>query len=597
MRSLVVALRVLGMFSIVFVTNQVANAQTPADGSVIRRSTGDVYLMEDGQRRGIRDMPSLRAYGLGRIMHMSDAQVDGIPLGLPLPSIQTRWIRRSTGEIYFLEAGKRRHIISMEVLAKLFPQADVRDLPDADVDSIAEGDVIGRPTFRGDVPCGPIVDEGYPALRKLADVNGDKRLDYCRFAGEAPDIFLSCQLAMAKDCYSKEPHGFNSIKGIDQGYENKPRALIDINADGKADFCRYVGNPPDVRLLCNLAGKSGFEAEQYTNPSNYLAAGDKRALLIAADGTPISYITNSTTGSWYAFGTDSNGTPWRLEGEIKKHADSHAGPGHFIYNADVRLYNDTVRRDRNGRPLPENQNPVRPGLRVRVSTSWNDAGSGMNFRITGLYGYRSVGFEYSQTAFSPSVGFLNVYLRRWRCEDTRKDVICDTRFAGELRSDAEAPNWKGKQPQSMADYLPDEIKLLSYFQPVLDIQTAETDASVETGVAWFDAKHWYEHRPADLIRLKSDTTFDQQVGKELGTIRRLEIFGNLMIAVGVIGLGIGFAPITVAAGAYIGLYGAVGAAGVSWWGIVAAENTPARLLERCKKYPNLEWCIPGKQGP
>jgi hypothetical protein len=125
---------------------------------------------------------------------------------------------------------------------------------------------------------GPIVDVGYPGLRQLADVDGDGRLDYCRFVGDPPEVFLSCQLGLANGLFSLEPHGFNSIKRIDQGYENRPRALIDINSDQRADFCRFVGNFPTVRVLCNLADRSGFAAEQYANPADYLTPGEMRTL-------------------------------------------------------------------------------------------------------------------------------------------------------------------------------------------------------------------------------------------------------------------------------------------------------------------------------
>ena len=51
---------------------------------------------------------------------------------------------------------------------------------------------------------------------------------------------------------------FNSIRGIDQGYENLPRLLADVNGDNRADFCRFVGDSPNIFLSCNLANASGF---------------------------------------------------------------------------------------------------------------------------------------------------------------------------------------------------------------------------------------------------------------------------------------------------------------------------------------------------
>ena len=47
------------------------------------------------------------------------------------------------------------------------------------------------------------LDPGYPEFRVMADVNGDdvvggsSRADYCRFVGDPPMTFLSCALAIA----------------------------------------------------------------------------------------------------------------------------------------------------------------------------------------------------------------------------------------------------------------------------------------------------------------------------------------------------------------------------------------------------------------
>ena len=107
------------------------------------------------------------------------------------------------------------------------------------------------------------IDQGYVDLpRGLADVNGDGRADYCRFVGNAPNIFLSCNLATASG-FDVNQYGFNSIPGIDQGYSYPPRQLADVNGDGRADYCRFVGNAPLIFLSCNLATASGFDRSQY----------------------------------------------------------------------------------------------------------------------------------------------------------------------------------------------------------------------------------------------------------------------------------------------------------------------------------------------
>ena len=102
------------------------------------------------------------------------------------------------------------------------------------------------------------IDKGYNDLpRYFADVNSDGRADFCRFVGNSPQIFLSCNLATTSG-FGTNQYAFNSVSGIDPGYAHLPRTLIDKNNDRRADFCRFVGNKPNIFLRCNLASTSGF---------------------------------------------------------------------------------------------------------------------------------------------------------------------------------------------------------------------------------------------------------------------------------------------------------------------------------------------------
>ncbi|MEH1834752.1 MAG: hypothetical protein V7L29_22505 [Nostoc sp.] len=159
------------------------------------------------------------------------------------------------------------------------------------------------------------IDQGYENLpRFLADVNGDTRADYCRFVGNSPDIYLSCNLATAFG-FSTNQYGFNSITGIDQGYENLPRFLADVNGDTRADYCRFVGDTPNIYLSCNLAAASGFSTNQYEfnsitgidqgyeNLPRFLADvnGDTRADYCRFVGDPNIYLScNLATASGFS---------------------------------------------------------------------------------------------------------------------------------------------------------------------------------------------------------------------------------------------------------------------------------------------------------
>ncbi|AFY57563.1 hypothetical protein Riv7116_5167 [Rivularia sp. PCC 7116] len=107
-------------------------------------------------------------------------------------------------------------------------------------------------------------DLGYQNRPRLwGDVNQDGKQDFCRFVGSRKEEFLSCHLAQGNG-FSSNKYGFNSIKGIDRGYDNLPQWMQDVNRDGRDDFCRFVGNGGEIKPVCNLARKSGFDTNQYT---------------------------------------------------------------------------------------------------------------------------------------------------------------------------------------------------------------------------------------------------------------------------------------------------------------------------------------------
>lgn len=109
-----------------------------------------------------------------------------------------------------------------------------------------------------------ITDKGYGEYpRFLADVNNDGINDYCRAVGDAPNIFLSCQLG-GRNGFSSNPYGFNSEAGkTDLGYPGTGW-MEDVNADGRMDYCRQVGTAPNRFYAALLAGPNGFSKQQYT---------------------------------------------------------------------------------------------------------------------------------------------------------------------------------------------------------------------------------------------------------------------------------------------------------------------------------------------
>jgi hypothetical protein len=120
------------------------------------------------------------------------------------------------------------------------------------------------------------VDLGYSDTpRVFVDVNGDQRADFCRFRGDPNARYITCDLA--------GPSGFvgtlNSAPGVDLGYSDTPRVFVDVNADGRADFCRFRGPANSRYITCDLATATGFQSEALKSPAVDLGYDDAPRLL------------------------------------------------------------------------------------------------------------------------------------------------------------------------------------------------------------------------------------------------------------------------------------------------------------------------------
>ncbi|MFB9449038.1 VCBS repeat-containing protein [Dactylosporangium vinaceum] len=106
-----------------------------------------------------------------------------------------------------------------------------------------------------------VVDPGYDDTRKWADVNGDGRADYCRFVGSANYAAMNIQ------CTPATGSGFGSTgmsPVMDGGYAGRS-AWADVNGDGRADFCRVV-NYGGYQDLCTLSDGSGWSTTSFAHP-------------------------------------------------------------------------------------------------------------------------------------------------------------------------------------------------------------------------------------------------------------------------------------------------------------------------------------------
>jgi hypothetical protein len=105
----------------------------------------------------------------------------------------------------------------------------------------------------------PYIDIGWPDGRAFVDVNGDGRADYCRITGSNVNdggAFLYCRMSDGGTFGAEVGSG----QAIDPGFGSahpadlQARYWADVNGDGLPDFCRGVGSwNPNYYIRCSLA--------------------------------------------------------------------------------------------------------------------------------------------------------------------------------------------------------------------------------------------------------------------------------------------------------------------------------------------------------
>jgi len=132
-------------------------------------------------------------------------------------------------------------------------------------------DAAGNPSFSAESSAWTLsaitpAAEGYP--KGFYDFNGDGLPDYCRvLAGGV----LRCGLASLNGFLAAE---VSSAVAIDGGYK-EGAAFVDVNADGKVDYCRIVGVTGNYSLRCTFSNGVGWEVASGTpNRERYSPALD-----------------------------------------------------------------------------------------------------------------------------------------------------------------------------------------------------------------------------------------------------------------------------------------------------------------------------------
>lgn len=387
----------------------------------------------------------------------------------------------------------------------------------------------GQTTTQQQLPAG-IADKGYPDFRQLVDVNGDGVIDYCRFVGDKPKVYLSCQLGDKKTGFQTNPYGFNAPTGTDLG--GAPRLIFPI---GYMGFCRYLavplknpvshaGSPPVAetnaknvkgvaeispgpkagrprpqllpaldplqKLSCIEAKKAGgFDASKEIDPSHPAVAQPlgtapnlkrKVTLVTGPDGATIELVTDASPGTWIASVQDATGRHWHLSSSSTVGQSS----GYTTY---MKLYSD---EDDFGKPFTAKVLKAYPRANIAFDEFFQMTSAGyISYSTTGKTkldvnlpnGILPIGFTLTRSGALPGSQVF-VYDSCTPADPKVPSVP----YLGTTNADGSIA-WKGPQPPSISNCIPASTKL-SYFAQVATVLEARARNILRTGNPAIDNK-------------------------------------------------------------------------------------------------------------
>ena len=154
----------------------------------------------------------------------------------------------------------------------------------------------------------------YPGTRGYVDVNGDGRTDFCRFEGSPGAYYIYCTVNLG----GGGPQQIISTSNLtSKGYDDTgTRALVDANGDGKADFCRFEGSPGTYQIACTVNLGSGgpqqtLSTTGFGTSKGYDYPGARRYADVNGDGRADFCRFEGSPGAYYIYCTvnlGSNGT-------------------------------------------------------------------------------------------------------------------------------------------------------------------------------------------------------------------------------------------------------------------------------------------------
>jgi RHS repeat-associated protein len=283
----------------------------------------------------------------------------------------------------------------------------------------------------------PVSDWGYSDRRWWVDFNGDGKTDYCRAVGNSSGngSYLGCSLSTGTGLSVE----FTVQAPVsDWGYYDR-RWWVDVNGDGKPDYCRAVGNSwgNGSYLRCSLSTGTGLSGEFTVQvPVSDWGYADRRWWVDAdGDGKPeFCRAVGNSSGSGSYVACTKVLTPG-VTNAITSISDFRGNLLSIVYKT---VSDSSVYANGNGNgvgyPYLDFQSPLyvvsntqtSDGIGGNYTTNYTYAGAKLHLTGGGFLGFRQVAANDPQTGITTTTTYNQNYPYHGLPQTTEKRTTSGT---------------------------------------------------------------------------------------------------------------------------------------------------------------------------